>query len=274
MSRPKFFLGGALFYALPFVFFILMLFFGVRFAMDMREYHAASSEYAGLKTYMAVPAETDGTGSSAGSESSAETAEASFDPEKMQASIDFTALRSINPDFAGVIFFPALDLEYPVVRSHDNADYLHKTFEGQNNAAGCIFMDQNAAADLSSLNTILYGHNMKDGSMFGSLKKLRKSPGMAASDPYIYMFTEGGIRCYHIFAAFPTTTADSLYEVLQAENYGAFVKHALESSNFNYSSEAVFEEENTPRILTLSTCAGRSGGNERFVVMAAEEATS
>ena len=86
--------------------------------------------------------------------------------------IDFANLKKTNPDFRGWLYFPALDISYPVVQGEDNNYYLKHSFEGESVNAGCIFMDCEASADWSDRNTFVFGHNMRDESMFGSFKNL------------------------------------------------------------------------------------------------------
>ena len=87
----------------------------------------------------------------------------------------YVTLSRINPEFVGILSIPELDIRYPVVQGADNEKYLSTTFEGKENPAGCIFIDCDNSRDLSDNVTFIYGHNMKDGTMFGSLKKLLKA---------------------------------------------------------------------------------------------------
>ncbi len=79
---------------------------------------------------------------------------------------------NINNDFIGIIEIPSLGICYPLVQGEDNEKYLHTTFEGNQNPAGCIFLDCENSKDMSDGQIFIYGHNMKDGSMFGKLKKI------------------------------------------------------------------------------------------------------
>ncbi len=84
--------------------------------------------------------------------------------------IDFTQLLSVNSDIVGWLRIRALDISYPVVQGKDNDYYLHRTFEKTDNFAGCLFVNSYNMGDFTDQNTIIYGHNMKNGSMFGKLK--------------------------------------------------------------------------------------------------------
>lgn len=85
--------------------------------------------------------------------------------------IEFGKLQKINPDIVAWIRIDGLGIDYPVVQGKDNGHYLHYTFRGEANVSGSIFLDYWNKADFSDSKIILYGHNMKNGSMFGSLKK-------------------------------------------------------------------------------------------------------
>lgn len=94
---------------------------------------------------------------------------------KKKRTIKFDALKKINPDVVAWIKIPGTKISYPVVRGKDNEEYLHKTFSGKVNRSGCIFLDIKCKKDFSSDNNIVYGHHMKDGSMFAELVKFRDS---------------------------------------------------------------------------------------------------
>ncbi len=79
---------------------------------------------------------------------------------------------NINNDFIGILEIPSLDICYPLVQGKDNEKYLHTTFEGNQNPAGCIFLDSENKKDMSDEQIFIYGHNMKDGSMFGKLNRI------------------------------------------------------------------------------------------------------
>ena len=75
----------------------------------------------------------------------------------------------MNPNVIGWIEIPGLSISYPVVQGTDNAYYLHHLFTGEYNSSGSIFADWHNQPDFADPNTIVYGHNMKNGSMFGTL---------------------------------------------------------------------------------------------------------
>ena len=101
------------------------------------------------------------------------TAPSSSDSEKQDdgyLTLDFEQLYEINSDFKFWIDIPDTNISYPVVQASDNDYYLRRTFEGNSNVGGVVFVDYRCAADLSGRNVVIYGHRMNDGSMFASLK--------------------------------------------------------------------------------------------------------
>ena len=85
------------------------------------------------------------------------------------------------------------------IRDSDNAYYISHTYRGERNAAGSIFLDAYNAGDLTDRNTFLFGHNMRNGEMIGSLKNIREE-GVTEENPDIWLYTEQGWRCYEIFS--------------------------------------------------------------------------
>ena len=174
---------------------------------------------------------------------------------------DLAALREINPDVTGWISIPGTQVDYPIVQAADNRYYLSRTWQKQKNAAGSIFLEQTASPDFGDFNTIVYGHNMKSGSMFGSLRKYRTQSHYEAN-PCIYIADDSGIRRYEIFAAFEAEVTGYTYrlDLNTPEKREEFLRYGL--------ARSVLETELSPgpedRILTLSTCTG--GEDVRWVV--------
>lgn len=84
--------------------------------------------------------------------------------------VDFKALKKINPDIVAWIRIPDTSIDYPVVQGNDDSYYLTHTFKKTEHVAGAIFLDSDNNADFSDDKNIIYGHNMKDGSMFRGLR--------------------------------------------------------------------------------------------------------
>ena len=91
-------------------------------------------------------------------------------PAAYASPVDFTALRSENPDVIGWIRAPGLGIDQPILQGGDNDEYLRTTMDGSWSIGGSVFLDWACAADLSDLNTVIYGHNTHDGGMFSNLE--------------------------------------------------------------------------------------------------------
>lgn len=97
---------------------------------------------------------------------------------------------------------PCLDISYPVVKEIEINEYLYKTFDGKNNRAGCLFEDVLSDDEFCGRHDMIFGHNMKDKSMFGNLKSLSGSAGesLLADNPYVYIYTKDKVYQYEVFA--------------------------------------------------------------------------
>ena len=113
---------------------------------------------------------------------------------KAPIDVDFAALKSVNSDVVGWIYIEALDgISYPIVQGKDNETYLHQTYEKNYNFAGTIFVDYENSPDFSDCNTLVYGHNMKNGSMFGHLKKFAEDQETYNKSKYFPVSVPGWI---------------------------------------------------------------------------------
>lgn len=180
--------------------------------------------------------------------------------------IDFAGLKAVNPEVVAWVYVGPVGISYPVTqRPSDtkNEYYLHHTLEGKENSSGCIFMDYSVDPQLTSWNTFLYGHNMKNGSMFGSLRKYISNHKLYDKDPYIYIFREEGIYRYKIYSFYLDTPESKMYYVCKTlKEYRAYIRTALEMSVYDCDTKTS-EEQNT---VTLVTCSGAGAGKKRFFV--------
>lgn len=180
----------------------------------------------------------------------------------MKNPIDFDELSAVNEDIVGWLRIRALDISYPVVQGEDNDYYLHRTFEGVENFAGCIFLNSDNKPDLTDQNTIVYGHNMKDGSMFGKLKNFRE-PDTLKKSRYFWIFTPDIIYQYRIFSASVVSQVGLTYQTFFTdEEFDTFLNAAYQNNEIDAGSVDVTKED---RVVTLSTCTGDDA--TRFVVM-------
>lgn len=203
----------------------------------------------------------DASSSEPAGEGSASTADDEYFPE---AYADVDELMSLNPDIVGWIWIPSTNVNFPLLKGEDNIKYLTQSYNLKYTGSGGIFMDYRSSSDLSSDNTVIYGHNMKNGSMFGSLKKFSEIDYLTEHD-YIYIFTADRILKYRIFAAYKTQSTSESYtmEFSGDISYDAYTDYVLSCAGSNLTE---LPETQTP-LLMLSTCTSVVR-TERFVVHA------
>ncbi|MBQ2532041.1 MAG: class B sortase [Lachnospiraceae bacterium] len=176
--------------------------------------------------------------------------------------VDFAGLKQTNSDVIGWLYLDGSDvISYPILQGEDDNEYLHKDLLGQELKAGSIFLEAGNASDFSDYHTIIYGHNMRDGSMFGSLKKYHSEEGFYEEHPYFTVFTPSAAYHYEIFGYEDVSATDQVYTIGYGpgEAYSDFLGY-LKSKSYQDSGVDVSDED---RVITLSTC---STSGRRFVV--------
>ena len=185
--------------------------------------------------------------------------------------INYSHLKSINKDFVAWLYMPCFEISYPVVHENEIDEYIKKTFEGKYNSSGCLFTDVLSTKDFTGMHDIIFGHNMRNGAMFGKFKQLTQTDGQEIinSSPYVYIYTETAVYRYRVFAYYVTTVGSDSYSVVTSEQeYDDFISYI--ASNNLYTKPADLDLSEYPSILTLSTCSGRSGSGKRLVIHAAK----
>ena len=187
-----------------------------------------------------------------------------------QFSVNFDELMKMNPDTIGWIRFhpEPSQISYPIVKGKDNSEYLKKTFSANENTLGAIFLNVDNNADFMDKNTIIYGHRMKDGSMFRHLQDYEEK-SFWESNPYFYIYTPDGREItYHIYSAGQVEdTSDTYLTSFESEEaYQSFLNMTKEASLYDTGVELNAQSA----IVTLSTCTSASN-NHRFVVRGVKE---
>lgn len=179
--------------------------------------------------------------------------------------VDFEELMKINSSCVAWLYAEGAGINYPVVQGTDNEFYLHHTFEMKKNSAGCVFMDWEVKPDLSSWNTFFYGHNMKNGTMFGHLKNYINNPANYDKYPYVYVFKPDGIYRYEIFSYYLDSTDSKMYYTCDNfDEYRAYLREATKRSTKECRAKAKADDN----IVTLVTCSGSGVNKKRFFVHA------
>ncbi|MDD6807077.1 MAG: class B sortase [Oscillospiraceae bacterium] len=185
--------------------------------------------------------------------------------EETEFSVDFEKLKETNKEILGWIYIPDTPVSYPLLQTDNNQYYLKHTYNHTYSDFGSIFIDTNCSPELTDDNTIIYGHNTKNGSMFGSLKKY-KDINYLKEHPNIYIIYEDAKYTYEIISEFTTDTSYKVYST----NFGTrqkfrdWQKEIIGKSVNNTSDITPTGEE---KLITLSTCTSRTE-TERFVVIA------
>ena len=166
--------------------------------------------------------------------------------------VDFTSLLEINQDCIGWIYIPDSNVNYPVVQTDNNDYYLKRLFDKTWGHSGTIFLDAENDVSLTGRHSILYGHHMKNGTMFGDVENYEKQE-FADQHPTGYLVTLDSKYELQFFAGYVTDTLNDCWEI-EFENDAVFeqwLKDAKDRSAF----QSEITPEITDRIITLSTCS-------------------
>ena len=185
---------------------------------------------------------------------------------KDKYSVDFPMLKERNPDTVGFLKVNGTNIEHIVVKGTDNSYYLKHNFNKENNSAGWIFADYKNKVDGTDKNLVIYGHNMRDDSMFGSLKNILNDDWYNEEEnKYVTFVTENDNSVYEVFSVYQVAEEDYYITTDFKDNeFNDFIKTIQSRSKFDFS---VYVSEND-NILTLSTCANN---NKYRVVLHARE---
>ena len=190
------------------------------------------------------------------------------DAEQMDNPIDFDTLTAQYPDIYAWIRIPGTKVDYPIVqREGDNAYYLNHTIDGRKRTEGSIYTEDYNSKDFEDANTVIYGHNMKNGSMFKTLHKY-KDKQFLLDNSEIYIYQKDRVLKYKIFAAYIYDNRHLMLSFdFEDENiFRNYLNNILTkrdiSSNINTDVGVTVDD----RIITLSTCNNNDA--QRYLVQA------
>ena len=180
--------------------------------------------------------------------------------------IDFKKLKSQNQDIAGWIYIRGTMIDYPIVQGKDNEEYLHQDFNKKKSSSGTIFLDNNCKKDFTSDNNIIYGHHMKNGTMFAQLLKFREKSFLKKHNE-IMIFTPDRTIHLKVISAYaqkaqnkiPVTFANDKQKKAYIKKIESMSEQTIKTSRINDS-----------HIYTFVTCS-YEGEDNRTYVHAAEE---
>lgn len=180
--------------------------------------------------------------------------------------LDIPALQKINSEVIGWIYIPETVISYPLLHAQSNDTYLYTAWDGTSNVAGSIFLETQCSADLTDFNTIIYGHNMRNGSMFAALKDYQKYDFLR-THPYVYIVTNDTVYRYAVFSAYEADIRGATYwlGLKKDVHKQTAIEYYLDCSVWNSDLFPSIEDS----VLTLSTCTGTGTYETRWVVQAA-----
>ena len=241
----------------PVLFLLLMavfaggvIFFGWKIADYLIESNKADNYWGELQE-IALGAEDGGS-----------AAPELYDSNGVSKSIDFSRLLTYSPDVVAWLYIPGTRINYLIAQGEDNDVYLRSLLDGSYSHSGTPFMDYRCSADLSDRNTILYGHHMKNGSMFGDLVHYSEET-FFQEHSVMYLYVPGKRYTLEPIIAYTAAANDMVYALpLTTEGQGELFDHAREKTEYD---PGISVSEND-RLVTLSTCSYEYG-DARFVVL-------
>ena len=226
----------------------------------MTDEESEGSGSSGQESEAAVPQDTpepEKTWKELSLEEKNQKLEEAFGIQIPEKEIDFEDLQEqVNPDIYAWLYIPDSTIDFPVLQhAEDNSYYLNYNIDGSKGRPGCIYTENTNAKDFSDHNTVLYGHNMRNGTMFAGLHKFEDADYFA-ENPYIYVYTPDEVFVYRIFGAYEFSNIHLLagYETETEEGFGDYLDDvmAVRSMNSNFNPDVTVTEKD--RIITLSTC--------------------
>lgn len=176
--------------------------------------------------------------------------------------VDFEVLWETNEDVVGWIYCEDTPINFPIVQAEDNDYYLRRLIDGTWNSSGTLFADYRNAADFSDSNTIIYGHNMKNKGMFGTLSNY-KEQSYYDEHPIMWLLTPDGNYKVELIAGYVTSSTSEIYSIGNTEEeMFALAEQSIEKSTF----ASDFQVSQVDRFVTLSTCSYEYD-NARYVLI-------
>ncbi len=199
------------------------------------------------------------------------TEDASLEAElPVREDIDFTKLQERNPDIYAWIEVPGTNVDYPIVQhATDNSYYLTHTIDHEKTVAASIYTENYNSTDFTDHHTVIYGHNMKNGTMFRTLHNFEDAAFFEENrDIYIYVPEE--TRQYKIFAAYTYDNRHLLnnYYCEEAESFQAYLDEVFAIRDFTAYIDRDMKVTGEDYVITLSTCVNSGDTTQRYLVQA------
>lgn len=189
--------------------------------------------------------------------------------ETLNRQIDFELLKEKNEDIVAWLYIPGTQVDYPVCRGTDNTYYLHHNAEKEKNILGSLFVDSGNEPDLRDPHLVIYGHNMRQGQMFGELSNYEEVDFLQ-QQPYVYLYTPDEENVYQIYSVYRCEPSDDTYTtgfMFRTKSYMDWLNETLTKETYETGAEQMVNAGQ--QVLTLSTCAD-GDRKDRLVVNCVE----
>ena len=230
-------LGTILYYGLMVLLLGIFCFSGWNLFSELKSYHDDKKAYEELEQFVTIPDET---------------VHVTYEEEKLLLpNVDFEGLKQINKDCVGWIHVPGTRISYPVVHTTNNDYYLYRLFNRDHGISGTVFLDARNDSDMNQRHSILYGHHMKNGTMFANAEDY-KDQLYADEHPVGYYITPEVTYEITFFAGYLTDPYNDSWDLEFTDSeFSSWLDRAKQRSHF-YSEVKPTTED---RIITLSTCS-------------------
>ncbi len=237
---------------LLFLTFLGFILFAAWNLLSIRQAYVVSEKnYQDLANSYAVTVPADTSAKSSGEAPDTEETAVTEPKEYAPISVDFDALRQEGGEIVGWVYCEDTVINYPVTHHADNDYYLHRLPNGTYSAGGSIFLECKNQPDFSDWNNVLYGHHMKDRSMFGSLDQYRDQE-YADEHPILYLLTPEQDYKICVIGGYTTISTSDSYAIPYDEvGWEELVQKAVENTEFTPQ----FTAEPGQKLITLSTCS-------------------
>lgn len=243
----------------------------------LKEYEKLASQVNELQDQAndnAIEVPSDGTQQTAEATQQESQTESSQLTEKgidiPQKNLDWTKLHNVNADIYAWISIPGTGIDYPVLQHPtDDSYYLNYNMNGTRGYPGCIYTEHANSKDFTDFETVIYGHNMRNDSMFASLHKY-EDQSFFNNFPYVYIYTDDGkVLVYQIFAAYQSGDEHILYSNDFSTDEGrlAYLESIVKNNGESPQVRDQIQLWADSHILTLSTCVTKDS-DKRFLVQA------
>lgn len=184
-------------------------------------------------------------------------------PKWANRKINWKKLHKINPDIIAWIHVPGTKIDYPVLHCHKWNEYLHKDYQGKSSKPGSVFVQPETSAEFTDFHTVVFGHNMRNRSMFGSLHRFQEK-NFWKKHENIYIYQPDKVIKALVYSAYDCSDQSSTYDTVfkDAGEKETWIQMTREKSYYPIKRKVNSDEH----ILTLSTCSNGGPKTSRYVV--------